>query len=272
MTDELRSTLLERARALGADLAGIASVNDLRRVDDVLGAEQLDRAYGVLSAKQPGRADDVAWPEGALSVLVIAVSHPLERPEMDWWFGRSDPPGNRVLAGIVQSLCDWIPGEFGFRAVHLPYHVERGGTYLKDAAVLAGLGRIGLNNLLVTREYGPRVRLRALTLDVALPPTGPALFDPCAGCDAPCRSACPQNTFLGRTGKRLASGVARLPARTGEFSRAACMRQMDLDLEAATIVGGAGVDATAVRVTSAMAPAEVVRYCRACELTCPAGL
>jgi len=50
---------------------------------------------------------------------------------------------------------------------------------LKDAAVLAGLGCIGKNNLLLTPEYGSRVRLRAFTIDLVLPSTGPLPFDPC---------------------------------------------------------------------------------------------
>ena len=118
------------------------------------------------------------WPEGARSLLVVAVAHPPERPELDWWFGRIDPPGNRVLARIVQGLCDWAVGDLGLRTTHLPYHVERGGIYLKDAAVLAGLGCVGLNNLLVTPDFGPRVRLRALALDVALPPPGSRVSTP----------------------------------------------------------------------------------------------
>jgi len=72
----------------------------------------------------------------------------------------------------------------------LPYHIENGGIYLKDAAVLAGLGTIGRNNLLITPEFGPRVRLRALLAGVDLPPTGPAGFDPCEGCPAPCLTDC----------------------------------------------------------------------------------
>ncbi len=289
---DLRSILLGYAQALGAHLAGIAAVDDLRD------------------------AHEVVWPEGALSVLVVAVSHPPDRPEMDWWFGRSDPPGNKILAGIVQALCDRIPSEFGVRAVHLPYHVDRGGTYLKDAAVLAGVGRIGLNNLLLTPHYGPRVRLRALTLDVALQPTGPALFDPCADCAAPCREACPQNAFMSnakeggipvnRSEELRSAGWVRLPARDGRFSRAACMRQMNRDLETAAApdtdlsviepdaatgapaasaveveAAASAARASDVSATDAAAAAatgatftvagKVVRYCRACELSCPVG-
>lgn len=251
----------------------------------------------------------VAWPAGARSVLVVAVAHPPDRPELDWWFGRSDPPGNKLLAGIVQALCDWAGREFGLRTVHLPYHVERGGIYLKDAAVLAGLGCVGLNNLLVTSEYGPRVRLRALALDVELPPTGPVIFDPCSKCDAPCRAACPQGAFSRGLADETAAHRAEAAVSAADFSRRSCEAQMDLDIAAATVevpgdVGGAdtpragehgapasGAAQPAARASNAIqcvtrppnaAPdalrspgaretVKVIRYCRACELACPAG-
>lgn len=204
-------------------------------------------------------------------MLVIAVEHPADRPEMDWWFGRSDPPGNRILADTIQRLCDWIPEAFGIRTFHLPYHVERGGIYLKDAAVVAGLGCMGRNNLLVTPEYGPRVRLRALTLDVSLPSTGPQSstgplgFDPCEGCDAPCLRACPRGAFDRRVYDPANvgpnSGPGQLPGRTGHFSRAACNTQMEADIENAVEQPGGGGDDCM----------KVVKYCRACELSCPVG-
>lgn len=240
--------LLDQAGARGADLAGIALVDDLRG------------------------ADEVVWPEGAESIVVVALAHPPDLPEMDWWFGRSDPPGNRVLAGIVQGLCDWIPAHLGFRATHLPYHVDRGGAYLKDAAVLAGLGCIGLNNLLVTPQYGPRIRLRALTVDARLAPTGPIDFDPCQGCDAPCRDACPQSAFGRLRGDVPAEGGARRPARTGDFSRSACYLQMDHDAVSATVPDSAASPGGAPPARPDLgAPTKVIRYCRACELSCRVG-
>jgi epoxyqueuosine reductase len=101
----------------------------------------------------------------------------------------------------------------------LPYHVEKGGIFLKDAAVLAGLGTIGMNNLLITPEFGPRVRLRALFLDAELAPTGPTDFAPCAGCDMPCRSACPQEAF-----------------KSGSYRKALCSEQMKTDEANAVVV------------------------------------
>jgi epoxyqueuosine reductase len=235
---------------------------------------------------EPG---EVAWPEGACSLLVIALEHPADQPEMDWWFGHSDPPGNRMLADIVQRLCDWIPESFGIQTSHLPYHVERGGTYLKDAAAAAGLGCIGRNNLLITREYGPRVRLRALTLDADLPSSGavdqagvgapgdPVRFDPCAGCDAPCLRVCPQGAFADLIydplAPRLEELQGRLPGKTGHFSRAACTIQMEADIANAAEWPIAQAPGTGFGRPSAPAAdvVKVIRYCRACELICPVG-
>jgi epoxyqueuosine reductase len=76
-------------------------------------------------------------------VLVVALAHPADKPELDGWFGRRDPTGNRILAGIVGRLCDWLAASGEIRAVHLPHHLEKRCTCLKDAAVLAGMGCIG---------------------------------------------------------------------------------------------------------------------------------
>jgi epoxyqueuosine reductase QueG len=42
------------------------------------------------------------------------------------------------------------------------------GLYLKEAAVLAGLGPIGKNNLLITNRFGSQVRLRAIVTSAPL--------------------------------------------------------------------------------------------------------
>jgi epoxyqueuosine reductase len=101
----------------------------------------------------------------------------------------------------------------------LPYKVEEGGVFLKDAATLAGLGMIGKNNLLITPEFGPRVRFKALFLDVDLEPTSPIDFTPCEGYDMPCRRVCPQEAF-----------------RNVSYSRALCDTQMGEDVANEVII------------------------------------
>lgn len=258
------SQLLLKAKELGADLVGLAAVKDLKLspsfifAPKILGSgNTIDIQNNVLCLK-PG---EVAWPENAKTVMVIAVHHPENQPEMDWWFGIVNPPGNRILANTVRRLCDWIPKQFGINVVHLPYGVEKGGTYLKDAAVLAALGCIGRNNIVVTPEFGPRVRLRALTLDIELPSTGPLSFDPCKLCDTPCRKSCPQNAFAQKQYHADDYGQEQLPGREGVFSRPLCKKQMVTDEAVAQKQVVEGFDN----------PIEIIKYCRKCELSCPVG-
>ena len=257
------SAILNRATQLGASLAGFASVADLKRAPSFTFAPKMPNAGDYLEVwgndlgLEPGKT---AWPEHAKTILVMGVAHPEDKPEMDWWLGLENPPGNRILIDLAKTLCAWIEETFGIKTVHLPYRVEKGGTYLKDAAVLSGLGCIGKNNLLVTPQLGPRIRLRALTLDVVLPPTGPVDFDPCALCEEFCRNACPRKAFGSQIYAPEAYDQDLLPGRDGRFFRTTCQLQMDID----EIPLGAPGDGAEPALPT-------IKYCRNCELTCPVG-
>jgi len=258
------SAILKKSKALGASLCGFASVNKLKKAPSFTFSPKMPNAgkgIGTRVANLGLKPGEVAWPENAKTVLVIAVEHPEDQPEMDWWFGRLDPPGNRVLASVVEELCTWITATYGIGTFHLPYHVDKGGIYLTDAAVLAGLGCIGRNNILVTPEFGPRVRLRALILDVELPSTGPTSFDPCSSCDDLCREACPRNTFGGKIYFHQDYDQDVLPGRDGTYCRPICNGQMEEDNTVAKEQTVDGFDQ----------PVRVIKYCRKCELSCPVG-
>lgn len=66
----------------------------------------------------------------------------------------------------------------------------------KTAAVLAGLGFIGKNGLLITKEYGSKVRLATVLTDMPLEPQRPRLSDGCGDCER-CKSACPAGAITG---------------------------------------------------------------------------
>jgi len=223
---DLSHKLLLKAKALGASLAGIASIASLQNAP---------------SYKASGK---VGWPEEAKAVLVLALVHEVSEPELDWWDDRNGgTPGNRLLIAMANDLRQWLREEFEVKCGPLPYYVQKGGIFLKDAAALAGLGIIGKNNLLVTPEYGPRVRLRGLFIDLDLTVTGPTAFSPCETCHMPCVPACPQSAFEG-----------------GSYSRASCDKQMKEDVASREIFEESqNVDSAGV----------CIRYCRACELACP---
>lgn len=257
---ELGEQIIAAAIENGATLAGIASVEALRSSSSHLIYGQMEDYTGigtVRDAEVLPRDQWFNWSDAAKSVLVIGLAHPEDQPELDWWDGRGTP-GNRILIDIIAKTSRCIESELKVRTRKLHYYVEKGGVFLKDAAVLAGLGCIGRNNLLVTPEYGPRVRLRALFLHVELAPTGPVVFDPCADCKVHCRRVCPEQAMAKQVPVFAALDKAlALPARDGTYDRKTCNVRMEKDLR-----------------ESRQTPCEAknpIKYCRKCEWVCPVG-
>lgn len=259
----LAAELLEKAWEFGADLAGLAAVADLldgpsERLFPQMKDHARDHFAKEITTGLPHGA--VKWHEGEETLLVFAVSHPEEKPELDWWYGEINPPGNQLLASIAKKLKDYITEKYPDISVWLkPYHVEKGGVYLKDAAVAAGLGTLGRSNLLITPEFGPRVRLRAIGLGIALPPSSQVKDDPCVGCAAPCRKACPRLAFVEKVYTTEETGLDRLPARDGSYYRQLCALEMECNEADA-------VPSAAPELSDE--PLPLILYCRACEFAC----
>ena len=191
----IHKEIIEKAGEFGADLAGIANVEKLKNSPPHLIYGKLDE-YNTVGDKPPEelKRGEIAWPQNAKSAIIIAVEHPKDKPELDWWKAghKGGTPGNRILISINNRLVEWLQNEKKIKATPLAYHIEHKGIFLKDTAAIAGLGCIGKNNILITPQYGPRVRLRAILTDEMLPSTGPIKFDPCTECDMPCRDNCPR--------------------------------------------------------------------------------
>ena len=223
----LRDRIIGKAVDFGADDAGVCRASDL-----------LD---GPTHRK-------FLLPEGIErhhSILVFGLNHPAREPELDHFikkagFRYGNSEGNRRLMNISRRLGQWLMEEkIASRDLH--YYVERGGVFLKGAAVLAGLGVIGVNNLLIHPGYGARIRFRAHLIDAPLPPSAPLDFEPCSGCLRPCLDACPE-AALDENG----------------YLADRCQDRMDRDLEEGTVVSAA----------KGQPAGRVVRYCRVCEMAC----
>lgn len=88
----------------------------------------------------------------------------------------------------------------GYKAVSIPaflpveMSVEKrgliGDVSLRHAAEEAGLGRIGLNRLLLTSEFGPRVRITGVLTNASLKPDKKLDDEICTKCGE-CMKACP---------------------------------------------------------------------------------
>ena len=261
---EIRRKIMEKALEFGASLAGIANVEELKQSPSHTIAGKMAEFGGVGTKQVEGKKEgEVVWPDKARSAVVIAVEHPREEPELDWWLKglKGGTRGNAKLMSVFDRLADWLDTEKKIPYIKLPYHVEHGAIFMKDTAVLAGLGCIGKSNILVTPEFGPRVRLRVMLLEMDLPSVGALDFDPCQDCREYCRKACPQGAFNETLYSAGEYGQEILPGRTGVYSRHTCNLQMEKDLSQGEDVPLEGKDQTGRQV----------KFCRQCELACPVG-
>ncbi len=283
---EFTATLVEKAKSLGASVAGVADVEALRvspshRIYPKIG---MDPEVHWQDAPEEALHHEVEWPADAVSAVVIGVAHPADQPELDWYDGKGTP-GNRILIRIVKELSEWLEETHSVKSHRPPYFIESTGIFLKDAAVGAGLGRIGKNNLVITPEYGPRIRWRALLLDRAAKATGPIHFDPCDGCEQPCRRACPVKAFDRTVYSSAELGQSALPGLNGTYDRVTCNTKMSRDVDEAARAMTASDEEGAALASTMNAFEEVemalpkgddgpqygVKYCRRCELSCPVG-
>ncbi len=109
---------------------------------------------------------------------------------------------NRKLDGIVTAGADYLAGK-GYRAYAQTranvkeYEGYRTGLPHKTVATRAGLGWIGKSALLVTREYGPAIRLSSLLTDAPLACAQPMDHSKCGSCTA-CMDHCPGKAISGK--------------------------------------------------------------------------
>jgi len=168
--------LKRQARELGADLVGVADVALLKGIDteppDLL--DRFNRAVSV-AVKLPKtvfeQLDDRPTPLYAQVYL----------------------NANALLDQIALRLTSWIETA-GFSALPVPASQPldmvdfRSHLSAKAVANAAGLGWQGKSLLIVTPEFGPRVRFATILTDMPLVPDKP-LKNRCGACTA-CTEAC----------------------------------------------------------------------------------
>ncbi len=204
---ELYDELKEMA---GLDLFGVASA----------------AAYDA-AAPEGRRTSDLM--KGARSILVLGIRMldlpldgvPTTRPEYTADFHMANARLNEALFGLARSMqaagfkaypvsYKEMPGwnlenrqMLGLKLLRyvltVPPVAEKVEARMPDAisyrhaAVMAGLGELGVNNLLLTPQHGPRVRMVALVTDAELEPgepLAPLLCRP-EKCGYACVKACP---------------------------------------------------------------------------------
>ncbi len=99
---------------------------------------------------------------------VIVVGFHLFDLGLDAWCQKNESGSFQFVDQILVGKCSRIRKflmDKGYNSKTITY---KAGLYLKEAAALAGIGSIGKNNLLVTEDFGPQVRFRAVITDAPL--------------------------------------------------------------------------------------------------------
>lgn len=180
------SGLAEVASAFGAPLCGAADVGELAG-----NREEIRRIL-----------------PGARSVVVLAAPHSRSAVESrDLQVAQYDTIHAYGEAARASHAVARRLERQGYRAVAVPgfipidmappKHGMVGAVDWRGAGVLAGLGGYGESGLLVTREFGPAVRLGGVLTEAEIAPGEPLPESPCTHCNR-CLEGCPAGALSGR--------------------------------------------------------------------------
>jgi len=184
-------TVKALAQSLGAEMCGIASADSFREAPEGFRPRDIyDRCRSVVVflKSMPAEITQAANPAPYSSAAYLLYA------ELD-----------RLGLELVRALA-----ERGAPAVPLPCDVPylqwdeasshgMGLLSLRHAAVLAGLGRLGRNTLLMNDQVGNLGYLGAVLTAAELEPDQPLAGSPCPDDCRICLEACPENALIGRT-------------------------------------------------------------------------
>ncbi|MCP4631646.1 MAG: epoxyqueuosine reductase [candidate division Zixibacteria bacterium] len=180
MSDQENNYNVLKALALsqGASHFGVADITDERKkFDEEIRKEAESMPYAIVIAVKL-----------SMAVLNTVEDYPTKIYKTHY------RAANALLDNIAFRLSDTI-GDMGYRSIPIAasfiinWEKQTAHVSHKGLAELAGIGWRGRNNLLVTPEYGPSVRLVSILTDIPLKTDEPLAF----GCDEciECLDHCP---------------------------------------------------------------------------------
>ncbi len=210
--------LLERARALGFDLCGVAPAAEFPELAQF--SDWLARGYAgeMRYLEDPRRQSLDRVLPGAKSVIVCALNYNTPHPHAIEAAAGNLPDGPRgwisryawgddyhdVLGHKLDALLADLrarPDVFGARTepFEARAYVDTGPVLERVAAKYAGLGWLGKNTCLINEKLGSWLFLGVIVTTLDLAPTlGPAEFPPpdlCGNCRL-CLEACPTGALV----------------------------------------------------------------------------
>jgi epoxyqueuosine reductase QueG len=167
-----------RCKALGADLTGIADLTPFKQGWPTLPADLLLPYTSAVSVAMRLKDD----------IMDAIISHPTIE------YADHYLAANAALDRLTAEIAAWIIGR-GFRAEAvaaskiMDAESLLGAVSHKAIARMAGIGWQGRSLLIVSPEFGPRIRLATVLTDIPLTPDRP-IENRCGACTA-CKNDCP---------------------------------------------------------------------------------
>jgi reductive dehalogenase len=178
---EVTKKIKRAAKLYGASLVGICEVNE-RWI------------YSHSYNDRTNEHREIEFPEGMKYAIAIAI-------EMDYKLIQTVPSSAGCAStGTAYSRMAFTSGLLAEFIRNLGYRAVASGnnTGLSiPIAIEAGLGEIGRNGILITEEFGPRVRLCKVFTDIPLIPDGPkyiGVSEFCSLCRR-CADKCPSRAI-----------------------------------------------------------------------------
>lgn len=193
------SQIKHKALEIGFNKVGIASANEL--IPEINRLQRwLDKGYqaDLKWMANPKRQDLKQVMPEVESVICVALNYytPHQHSENTevgkisrYGWGRDY---HKVMEKKLKSLANWLQGQE--QEILVRYYVDTGPVMEKALAQRAGLGWIGKNGNLITREYGSWVFLGEILTNLELTSDRPHT-EHCGSCIR-CLEACPTNAIV----------------------------------------------------------------------------
>lgn len=191
-TAKASSAVQDFLARLDVDMVGVASLDDLkgtRLEEQALRLLPSARSIVVMASEVYPEFLDLTSPERTMG---SANMNDLLKRHTDYLGGRLTKAAYDVARASRQAGLKALPLPSQGPAVDARFF--NAVLSYKHAAEAAGLGTIGMSSLLVTPEFGPRVRLSVCLTEAVLEPTPVPAESACLFCNV-CVSKCPSGAL-----------------------------------------------------------------------------
>lgn len=186
---EIKEKIVRKAKELGANLVRSCSVDKWHEIP----------------IQDPEFWPENIWPWSRnVIVLAIPLFAPMLQTTPSMVYQELYDTSNRILDEISYRLANYILSELGYRAIYFPRDCYYNIEVLVDnpnaafshvmAGYYAGIGTIGDSHNLLSREYGPRMRVVSVLTDAPIPEDPMLEKNLCLHCKQ-CLKQCPVHCF-----------------------------------------------------------------------------